>query len=318
MILLTITAIILVGWLFNGNVNGFGFVLRGLNGFITTLVIFFILKKCGENFDTVLRDILFLLLFFMLLEFVTRFFLPSYLGAYVSDDKFRQVSNMLSSGEGAFYFLKILSYLRFDSNGVGVIAFLSFGLSVFACKLNVVSRLFPIVFFMLVCFTLSRAAIAVSIVFYLFSNNYRSLFFIVPLFFISLVISLPFFIYGGSGESKFEVILNLGTYLDYVDIYNLILGQGIAADIFDSQITGVNGFFGHNLFVFIIFYLGYFALIPYLFFIFPLGSVNRYSMLFFLSILVIGMSYLRPFESFVFILFPFIYLLSTRLSYEKM
>lgn len=310
-------ALILIGWFFNGAENGIGFFLRATNGFLTFIVVSFLIRNNLHIIDILLKDILTLLLVFLVLECVTRIFFPEKLGIYVSEEKFRQIGNMVSSDEGAFYYLKILSYLRFDSNGVGVIAFLSFCLSIFSQKLKIVNNILSICFFFLICLTLSRAAIAISILFYLFSLNYRYIILALPIIIIGGGAMLPFFIYGGSGESKIAVINNLLLYFEHVDIYQILLGQGIAADIFDSNKTGVEGFFGHNIIVFLIFYVGALSMFLYFIFLYPIKEANKHSCLFLLCLLAIGMSYLRPFESFVFILVPLIYLLANRLNDEE-
>lgn len=308
--------LMLSAWLLNDADYGFGFILRGINPFIISIIIFYL---CGKNDNTVFvftRWLLYSITVILILEAITRYYFSIELGSYLSDEKVTQIINMQHSGEGSFYFLKLISFLRYDSNGVGVIAFLAFSLSLLARKLYLVGKFIPIALFIIICLTLSRAAIIVAIIYYVFSVKKKSIIYVFPTVGLAFMLMLPFFFYGESGSSKIEVIEGFFEYIKVSNIYDLSVGKGIASDIFSVENTGVQGFFGHNLIVFIVFYLGMLCLVPYLIFLSPFSMPNRYSILFYISLLLIGMSYLRPFEPFIFIIFPLVYFLSQRMMNE--
>ncbi|MFL7771987.1 hypothetical protein AAD017_19445 [Proteus terrae] len=317
-ILMLSASLIVIGWVFNSNTNGFGFLLLYLNP-----VWMFSLFIC--KYDEPLPDlefsiklIIYLSIVFLSLEFISRFLFPSQLGTILDANKVAVIGRSLDRGDSNFYIYKVISYLRFDSNGVGNITFLLAALCAYLSKyIDSSYKKFALIFLCFSILTFSRAAIAVSFIIILMCLDRRTLIkvsFIAGIMFTAITYQYSnFFEIEGSGETKFEVWDNFIIYLTNVDFFKLLIGNGLAADIFDPSITYVVGKFGHNLIVFLIFYLGLVGAILYFLIVGQILSKNILSTTIFLLFIIMGFSYFRPFEPFIFLVFAII----TKLNYMR-
>ncbi|WP_350585515.1 hypothetical protein [Pseudoalteromonas sp. RB2-MNA-CIBAN-0110] len=299
---------VLISWTLNGSEGGFGYFFSLMSPLIIFLSIFSLIDRLSiDQKRSLIVKLLVVILFFLLFESISRIFSPVILAKYIAGAKYESLQGMMDSDSGGFYIYKILSYLRFDSNGVGVIAFLAFSLSLFLNSKydQKALKIISIILFVIVVLSFSRAAILVSIILIVsfYSIRFLILFSLLATLFGGSIYG--FFFYGGSFDSKFEVFINLIRYLSITDGYDLMLGKGLASDIFNPWNTGIDGVFGHSMIVFLIYYIGLVPLLFYLALIIPL-KLNVRFYIFLCLFFILGFSYLRPFEPFIFIIFPFI------------
>ncbi|WP_370317361.1 hypothetical protein [Pseudoalteromonas sp.] len=311
-IVFLIVFFIVLSWFLNGADNGVGYFLSVLSPFLLFLSLTALEYSLPENERVMLAyRVLIIVTVFLSIEAVLRFSSPELLAAYIAGAKYESLSNMQSSGEGGFYIYKILSFLRFDSNGVGVIAFLAFSLSLFLSIKTKIKKhkIISLCLFILVVLTFSRAAILVSMLMLFSFFSIRIVIFSILISTLAFSWAYGFFVYGGSLESKFEVYNNLVNYISSADMFDLLIGKGLSSDIFDTYNTGAEGFFGHWMIVFLIYHVGFISALLYCLLIIPMRMSFRLYVFIFLFF-VLGFSYLRPFEPFVFILLPMIYMCS--------
>lgn len=301
--ILAVVSLVITGWIFNNSANGFGYILM-LSNMATIMISVYICTELESDKVSLYNLVIIITIIFLIFELITRIFFYEYIGLLSGTNRYKIIENMIAMDDGGFYRYKMTSYLRFDSNGVGAIAFLAAVFSFMAAKLNYPkAKLYSGICFVLVLLTFSRAAIAMSLLalILIFVQDKKTLKILV-LIFIPIIVIPPIMLMlaDGSGQSKLQIIESLSEYITNQDVINLTIGNGLAADIFDQKITSVEGVFGHNYFVFLLFHLGFVGMIFYFLTIVSFIAKRKKERMVFFFLLIIGLSYLRPFEVFIF------------------
>ncbi|MCQ1060026.1 hypothetical protein LRP52_32730 [Photobacterium sp. ZSDE20] len=197
--------------------------------FILSIVTFFIVQQMINklDFEQVIKVIKVTIVFFIIIssiDTIYRYLFPGELR--VDPDYAREVGI-------AFYQYKYSSIMFGDSNMVGILAVMMFGLTLYlrdVLKLNI-SYIYSFILAMITILSLSRASIIamLALVFFIYfrKNSYMKI--IVPLAFIVIIPSLGFMMTGGSLASKFSLWDNALTYLlerDSLILYLFGIGFG--------------------------------------------------------------------------------------------
>lgn len=223
-----------------------------------------------------------------------------------------------------FYLAKINSPFMYDSNGVGLYALLYFVAYLSSIPVlehrHKAQAVYIVTFLFFLAFTLSRAAILVSVLILIIFMWHQLPVYIkrclLLMFFISIIISagvmLDTLLSDGSGLTKLEVVYNIPNLIDRIDVRGLLFGFGINEG--DFVYSYEEGKYGHLLIALLLGEFGIFGMLLYGLYFYIFNKISNGSQFYLIvTIILVGLSYLPPFFETIFLVSA----LSMGLSYKN-